>query len=172
MPRSFYTELFGLLDLVDQLSVLLNERCWKVVTAESCTGGLVSAAITKRPGSSSVFDRGFTTYSNEAKMECLGVSSDTLDTFGAVSPETAQEMAEGALKNSRADISVSITGIAGPDGGNDEKPVGLVYFGYSGHDTKTGTQKKLFSGSREEVRAQAATNALKILISLAEGKTP
>lgn len=157
-----------MLDLVDQLSVLLNERGWKVVTAESCTGGLVAAAITKRPGSSSVFERGFTTYANEAKMECLGVSATTLDKFGAVSPETAQEMAEGALKNSHANISISITGIAGPDGGSDQKPVGLVYFGYSIKNGKAGAFGENFSGSREQIRSAAAKTALQLIIKLAE----
>lgn len=157
-----------MLDLVDQLSVLLSERGWKVVTAESCTGGLVAAAITKRPGSSCVFERGYVTYSNEAKMEELGVKAETLNTHGAVSAETAEEMALGALKNSRADLAISITGVAGPDGGSDEKPVGLVYFGFAVKDGKSGASKEQFSGSREQVRGAAAKTALQNIIELSE----
>ena len=118
-------------DLVEHLSILLAEKGWKIVAAESCTGGLLAAAITHRPGSSQIFERGFVTYSNEAKMECLGVSAETLEKYGAVSDQTAEEMALGALKHSKADLAISITGIAGPDGGSHNKPVGLVYFGYA-----------------------------------------
>jgi nicotinamide-nucleotide amidase len=108
-----------------------------IATAESCTGGLVSAAITGIAGSSTIFDRGFVTYSNEAKAELLGVSLSLLDQHGAVSPHVACAMAEGALKNSRASISVAITGIAGPGGGSVEKPVGLVHFATSVKDSFT-----------------------------------
>lgn len=157
-----------MLNLVDQLSVLLEERKWKVATAESCTGGLVSAAITKRPGSSTIFDRGFVTYSNDAKIDQLGVTKETLDAHGAVSAETAEEMAQGALKNSQSDLTVSITGIAGPDGGTDDKPVGLVYFGYAHKNGSSGTQKEVFEGSREQIRAAAAKTALQLLIKQTE----
>ncbi|MFP4314235.1 MAG: CinA family protein [Alphaproteobacteria bacterium] len=157
-----------MLDLVDQLSVLLSERGWKVVTAESCTGGFVSAAITKRPGSSSILERGFVTYSNESKIELLGVNGATIATHGAVSAQTAEEMARGALKNSRGDLAISITGIAGPDGGSPEKPVGLVYFGHALKSGKTSHSKEIFKGSREDIRAAAAKKALQIIKEMAQ----
>ena len=114
-------------------------------TAKSCTGGLITAALTDIPGSSSVVDRGFVTYSNAAKIEMIGVSKDTLDRHGAVSRETALEMAAGALARSRAGIALAVTGIAGPEGGSPEKPVGLVWFGLavwaSRHKPKSGCSK-------------------------------
>jgi nicotinamide-nucleotide amidase len=111
----------------EQVFELLLKHNMKLVTAESCTGGMVAAAITDIAGSSQVFERGFVTYSNESKTELLGVTPWMLQTYGAVSPEVAKAMAEGALKNSKADLAVSITGIAGPGGGTTDKPVGLVY---------------------------------------------
>jgi len=155
-------------DLVEHLSILLSERGWKMVVAESCTGGLLAASITHRPGSSAVFERGFVTYSNEAKIELLGVQANTLEKYGAVSEKTAEEMAIGALKNSSADISLSITGIAGPDGGSDNKPVGLVYFGFALKGGSSGGMKHNFDGSREQIRGKAAHTALKHLISILE----
>ena len=132
-----------------------------IATAESCTGGLIAGALTDIAGSSSVVDRGFVTYSNEAKMDMLGVSSKTLDAHGAVSEQTAREMAVGALMNSRADVSVAVTGIAGPGGGSDEKPVGLVYMGVANND---GVQTyKLLLGadkSRDEIRRATVERAL------------
>ena len=104
-------------------------RGLRIATAESCTGGLVAGALTAIAGSSDVFDRGFVTYSNEAKAEMLGVDPRLIETHGAVSPETAEAMAKGALAHARADIVVAVTGIAGPGGGSAQKPVGLVYFG-------------------------------------------
>ena len=101
---------------------------WMIVTAESCTGGLVAGLLTEIPGSSSVVERGFVTYSNEAKNECIGVPMSLIVAHGAVGPQVAAAMAEGALRHSRADISVAITGVAGPGGGSPEKPVGLVQF--------------------------------------------
>jgi nicotinamide-nucleotide amidase len=106
----------------------LRAKGWKLATAESCTGGMVAAAITDVAGSSDVFDRGFVTYSNSAKSEMLGVEPALIETFGAVSSEVAKAMAEGALTFSKAQISVAITGVAGPGGGSAEKPVGLVHF--------------------------------------------
>ncbi len=105
-----------------------------IATAESCTGGMIAAALTDIAGSSVVFERGFVTYSNQAKIEQLGVSIDTLREHGAVSLQTAAEMAQGAVRHSKADIAVSVTGIAGPGGGTPEKPVGLVYLGFAGKD--------------------------------------
>ena len=138
-----------------------------IATAESCTGGLIAGALTDIAGSSSVVDRGFVTYSNEAKMDMLGVSSKTLDAHGAVSEQTAREMAVGALVNSRADVSVAVTGIAGPGGGSDEKPVGLVYMGVANND---GVQTyKLLLGadkSRDEIRRATVERALNELLML------
>jgi nicotinamide-nucleotide amidase len=116
--------------LVDEAATLLDllrARELKLATAESCTGGLIAAILTEVPGSSDVFERGFVTYSNEAKTEMLGVPAALIKEHGAVSEEVARAMAEGALRNSRADIAVSVTGVAGPDGGSAEKPVGLVH---------------------------------------------
>ncbi len=141
-----------------------RERGLMIATAESCTGGLVATAFTEVPGSSTVFERGFVTYSNEAKMELLGVSAETLAAHGAVSEQTAREMAEGALKHSRADITVAITGIAGPGGGSDEKPVGLVHFACAARDGETIALMKLFGDiGRAEVRFQALHAALDLL---------
>ncbi len=132
-----------------------------IATAESCTGGLIAGALTDIAGSSSVVDRGFVTYSNQAKMDMLGVSAETLEKHGAVSDQTAYEMALGAYKNSRADVTVAVTGIAGPGGGSDEKPVGLVYMGVA---SKDGVQTyKLLLGedkSREEIRQATVDRAL------------
>ena len=136
-----------------------------IATAESCTGGLIAGALTDIAGSSSVVDRGFVTYSNDAKMDMLDVSPGTLDKHGAVSDQTAHEMALGAFKNSRADVSVAVTGIAGPGGGSNEKPVGLVYMGVA---SKDGVQTyKLLLGedkSREEIRQATVDRALSGLL--------
>lgn len=141
----------------------------KIVLAESCTGGLVCAAITEIPGSSDVLERGFVTYSNEAKIESLGVSAELIDTFGAVSVAVAWGMARGALKHSDADIAVAITGIAGPGGGSDSKPVGTVVFacalrGQSENDISA--EQKNFDPtlSRAEIRQEAALAALELLL--------
>ncbi|MAE51313.1 MAG: damage-inducible protein CinA [Micavibrio sp.] len=158
-------------DLVEHLSILLAEKGWKIVAAESCTGGLLAAAITHRPGSSQIFERGFVTYSNEAKMECLGVSAETLEKYGAVSDQTAEEMALGALKHSKADLAISITGIAGPDGGSHNKPVGLVYFGYALKGGSSGSLHENYRGNREQIRGKAAAMALKSMISVLETET-
>ncbi|MEM9469533.1 MAG: CinA family protein [Pseudomonadota bacterium] len=155
-------------DLVNDLSKLLRKKRWMLATAESCTGGMIAAAITSKDGSSQVFDRGFITYSNEAKMELLGVQDDTLIDHGAVSQETAIEMAKGALDNSKAQISVSVTGIAGPGGGTKEKPVGLVYIGYAIKGGVAQATKHNFDGDREEVRSQTSKAALNHLIKITE----
>lgn len=136
-----------------------------VACAESCTGGLVAGAITDLPGASEIFDRGFVTYSNAAKVEMLDVSQATLDGHGAVSKETAIEMAVGALKHSRADLAVAITGIAGPSGGTDEKPVGLVHFACARRGGDIAQVERRFGPlSREEIRAASVVQALQMLI--------
>jgi nicotinamide-nucleotide amidase len=143
----------------------------KLATAESCTGGLIAAIITAIPGSSDVFDRGFVTYSNEAKQEMLGVKSDTLDRFGAVSAQTAIQMAEGALANSKADAVAAVTGIAGPGGGSKEKPVGLVCIAVAnrGHSGVFVEEYRFESDSREEIRNLSVKMAFEMLLSYAVG---
>ncbi|MCY4334231.1 MAG: CinA family protein [Litoreibacter sp.] len=136
----------------------------KIATAESCTGGMIAAALTEIPGSSSVVDRGFVTYSNEAKMDMLGVNAATLDNYGAVSEEVAREMADGALRNSAADLAVSVTGIAGP-GGSDFKPEGRVCFGLAMPGKDTVTELVEFGPlGRENVRIESTKKALLLLI--------
>jgi len=147
---------------------LCRARGWRVATAESCTGGLVAAALTEIAGSSDVVDRGFVTYSNEAKAESLGVPLSTLKRYGAVSAQTAKAMAAGALKNSHADLAVSITGIAGPGGGTKQKPVGLVHFAAVRRDGRSVVRKKLFGPlGRSRVRQLSVVEALKMLETLA-----
>lgn len=135
-----------------------------LVTAESCTGGMIAAAMTERPGSSAVFERGFITYSNEAKTELLGVPKDTLMKHGAVSTQVATAMIKGAIAHSRAEIAVSVTGIAGPDGGTEKKPVGLVYIGFGDKAGVTEVAEHRFTGDRASIRRQATEAALKHLI--------
>jgi len=140
-----------------------------IALAESCTGGLVAAALTEIPGSSAVFGSGYVTYSNEAKMKMLGVNSDILDTFGAVSIAVAWAMAQGALKKSGADIAVAISGIAGPDGGSDRKPVGTVVFAVAekeGDPEEMTADRKDFGSdkSRADIRAYATLHALELLL--------
>ncbi len=139
-----------------ELGTALKARGFMLALAESCTGGLVAQAVTSVAGSSAWFDRGFVTYSNAAKIEMLGVSPQTLENFGAVSEETAREMTLGALKHSHAQIAGSITGIAGPDGGTKDKPVGTVYFAWAGTNLPLSAITKKFEGNREEIRQQAA----------------
>ncbi len=140
----------------------------KVALAESCTGGLVCAALTEIPGSSSVLERGFVTYSNQAKMELLGVPQDIIDTFGAVSVACVWAMAQGALKKSDADVAVAISGVAGPDGGSEHKPVGTVVFAQAKRGEENADpvaeMRKLDGSSRAEVRRQATLVALELLL--------
>ena len=132
-------------------------------TAESCTGGMIISLLTDIPGSSSMVDRGFVTYSNDAKREMLGVSAGTLERHGAVSSQTAHEMAAGALKNSSAGIALAVTGIAGPDGGSVEKPVGLVWFGMAIKGKPTITEKMIFENrGRDFVRRETVRHALRM----------
>jgi nicotinamide-nucleotide amidase len=145
------------------LGAALKARGFMLALAESCTGGMVAQAVTSVAGSSAWFDRGFVTYSNAAKIEMLGVLPQTLENFGAVSEETANEMALGCLKNSQAQIAGSITGIAGPNGGSKEKPVGTVCFGIAqANQCLTSTQ--YFQGNREEIRQQATIFLMRQLI--------
>lgn len=147
-------------DLAEKLISTLKKRGYMMATAESCTGGLISAAITAKAGASAVFDRGFVTYSNDAKMDLLGVPEQILDKHGAVSTLTAEAMVKGALENSKATLALAVTGIAGPDGGSDEKPVGLVYIGYGMRDGQVKVARHDFTGGREEIRMQAVKQAL------------
>jgi len=137
-----------------------------IAVAESCTGGLVAAAITEIPGSSAVLDRGFVTYSNEAKHESLGVANDILDAFGAVSVAAVYAMAQGALERSNADIAVAISGIAGPEGGSDTKPVGTVVFARAvrGSDKPDAESRVFEEQDRAGVRRQATLCALELLL--------
>jgi len=137
-----------------------------VATAESCTGGLIAGALTDVPGASAVVERGFVTYSNEAKVEMLGVPMKTIERYGAVSGPVARAMARGALKNSRADVAVSVTGIAGPSGGTDRKPVGLVWFGLAQANGVARVERRVFAaGSRDFVRTKATETALHLMLT-------
>ena len=136
----------------------------KVTCAESCTGGLLAANLTRLPGSSAWFDMGFVTYSNEAKQQMLNVNPSTLAHYGAVSEEVLRERALGALISSKADYALSISGIAGPTGGSEEKPVGLVWFGLASKK-RIWAESKIFNGDRDQIRAQAVQHAVQLLLS-------
>jgi nicotinamide-nucleotide amidase len=155
--------------LAAQLGAALLVRGLVVATAESCTGGLVAAAITSVAGSSAWFDRGFVTYSNQAKHDMLGVPLDLIARHGAVSEEVARAMAEGALAQSRAQVAISITGVAGPSGGSDAKPVGTVWHGIARrtpHGIATQATFARYAGDRAQVREQAATDALQAVFKI------
>jgi nicotinamide-nucleotide amidase len=137
----------------------------RVATAESCTGGLVAASLTDVAGSSDVVDRAFVTYNDGAKHEMLGVSTALLETVGAVSDEVARAMAEGALAHSHADVAVSVTGIAGPGGGDADKPVGLVFLGIARRGKGATSERRVFAGDRSAVRAGALALALEMLLA-------
>jgi nicotinamide-nucleotide amidase len=142
-----------------------RQRGLMIATAESCTGGLVAAALTSIAGSSDVMDRGFVTYTNEAKQQLLGVSAKSLDQFGAVSGPVAKEMAYGALANSVADLAISVTGIAGPSGGSNDKPVGTVFFGVAHLGEAPISVLKQYDGlDRDGVRRQAVVTALSLML--------
>jgi nicotinamide-nucleotide amidase len=144
----------------------LTQREYMLATAESCTGGWIAQVVTATSGSSQWFDRGFVVYSNVAKTEMLGVSSRTLVERGAVSEETAAEMAEGALSHSHATVALAVTGIAGPSGGSPGKPVGTVCFAWCGGAANPRAETRRFSGDREAVRRQAVIHALQGLLAL------
>lgn len=158
--------------LLERLAEGLTRRNKRVATAESCTGGGVACAMTDMAGSSRWFERGFVSYSNEAKTEQLSVPAETIARFGAVSEEVAAAMATGALRHSRADFGVAVTGIAGPDGGSADKPVGTVCFGWSRRDgereREPKTRRVLFAGNRQQVREQSVETALQGLLDLVE----
>ncbi len=176
--------------LMQSVSHALLDRQWQVATAESCTAGLIGATLTDSPGSSAWFDRGFITYSNEAKQAMLGVTPADLDHYGAVSEPVVTQMAAGALQHSLADITVAVSGVAGPDGGSAEKPVGTVWLGWAfarqvtaGLDTANATQRlddgaaccalrMHFSGDRISVRELAVEAALRGIMQLATGQLP
>jgi nicotinamide-nucleotide amidase len=164
------TELFLPPEIMARVPPLLDAlrgKGWLVATAESCTGGLVAAALTSVSGSSDVVDRGFITYSNAAKTQMLGVDAGLIDRHGAVSEAVARAMAEGALSHSAAHLSVSVTGIAGPGGGSADKPVGLVWFGRALAGGRVTSARHVFPGGRAEVRASAAAIALGLLAEAA-----
>ncbi len=157
----------NLILIVEQLAEQLMSENKMLTVAESCTGGGIASALTDLSGSSVWFERGFVTYSNQAKREMLGVSELTLKQVGAVSQETVIEMAEGALKHSHADYSLSVSGIAGPTGGSVDKPVGLVWFAWCktvNGENSVSTEQHIFSGDRHAVREQAVFYALEGLI--------
>lgn len=156
LSQSIFDDTAALLDLCRARGILL-------ATAESCTGGLIAAALTAVPGSSDVVDRGFVTYSNEAKTELVEVPPRLIATHGAVSAEVAGAMAEGALRRSRAAIALSVTGVAGPGGGSADKPVGLVWFGVARTGAPTRTGRQIFPGDRAAVREASVVHALGLL---------
>lgn len=152
---------------------LCKSKHLMVVTAESCTGGLVAAALTNIAGSSAVIDRGFVTYTNEAKQQMIGVPAATLKKYGAVSRETAEAMAKGALAHAAADLAVSVTGIAGPGGGTPGKPVGLVHFAAATRGGRLIHQERRFGDvGRTEVRRKSVLQAMAMLTELAEQEKP
>ena len=146
--------------ILEKVSKKLHQKKLLLVSAESCTGGLLAKQITDLSGSSAIFDRGFITYSNNSKQEMLGVQKNTIDGHGAVSENVVEEMAKGALQNSNGDISVAISGVAGPDGGTKEKPVGMVCFGFMERNKSPFSVTKIFKGDREQVRLSAVNFAL------------
>lgn len=167
----FYTIrlLMSITELAVIVGQVLKKHQWKLVTAESCTGGGLAYYLTTVPGSSDWFDRGFVTYSNISKQEMINVSEQTLKKWGAVSEQTAREMATGALHKSSADISMAITGIAGPDGGTLEKPVGTVWFAWQQINSGIKTQMHLLDGDRTAVREKAIELALEKILTLLKG---
>ena len=155
-------------EAAEQVLLACRKKNLKVVTAESCTGGLIAAALTAIAGSSDVVDRGFVTYSNEAKREMIGVPWDAILGHGAVSEPVARAMAAGALARSDADIAVSVTGVAGPGGGTNEKPVGLVHFGAVRAGFEPIVERHVFPGDRDQIRRRTVLTALAMVSALVE----
>ena len=152
-------------ELALHVSIALSTRQQRLAVAESCTGGWIAKVATDLPGSSAWFDRGFISYSNAAKTELLGVQASTLSACGAVSAEVVAEMATGALARSHADVALAVSGIAGPDGGSTEKPVGTVYLAWAWRDGTVQTEKRLFAGNRDAVRLQTVAAALQGILN-------
>lgn len=159
---------------LEESAKTLLEACRRsdvmLATAESCTGGLIAGTLTAIAGSSDVFERGFVTYSNASKTELLGVPAMLINTEGAVSEKVARAMAEGALRKSAADLAVAVTGIAGPGGGNAEKPVGLVYLACAGTGRPTAHRSEVFPGDREQIRRQTVFTAFGLIAQVLAGK--
>jgi nicotinamide-nucleotide amidase len=153
-------------DIIATMAKTLLAKGWRLSTAESCTGGLVSASITALAGSSEWFERGYITYSNQAKSEDIDVSQNLIEEYGAVSDQVARAMALGAKQNSGSDIALSITGIAGPSGGSSEKPVGTVCFAWVLANDQMISETKYFEGDRQQIRQQACDFSLRKLLSL------
>lgn len=157
------------LALAEQVLSACRARGWRVATAESCTGGLVAAALTAIPGASDVFNRGFVAYSNAAKTDWLGVPADTIAAHGAVSAETAAAMAQAAVVRSGVDLAVSVTGIAGPGGGTPQKPVGLVHIGIAASSAGDArVERRVFAGDRGAIRDATVRLALELLLQAAK----
>ena len=154
--------------LATQVLDRYTAKGWMLATAESCTGGLIAAALTDIAGSSSVVERGFVTYTNTAKNQMLGVPEEILENPGAVSEKTARAMAQGALLRAPVNVAVSVTGIAGPGGGTDLKPVGLVHFGLAQQDRESHTEHHIFPGDRVAVRVATVRRALQLLAGAAD----
>lgn len=156
---------------LDGLAVRLGEalarRRWSLACAESCTGGWIAKVMTDVPGSSAWFERGFVTYSNEAKIDLLGVDAELIAREGAVSEPVVRAMAEGALARSLAAVTVAVSGIAGPGGGTPDKPLGTVWFAWAGHAGATRSERRRFQGDRAQVRAQAVAHALQGVLDAA-----
>jgi nicotinamide-nucleotide amidase len=153
---------------ITQLLEDARQKGIKIVTVESCTGGLIGMMLTDRPGASHAYERGFITYSNEAKMELVGVPHRLIKDHGAVSEPVARAMAEGGITYSRANLAISVTGVAGPSGGTKEKPVGLVYISLAWKNGQTECLECHFKGSRDQIRKKAAEKAIQMLISAVE----
>lgn len=152
-------------EIENQVVERLSQMGLQVTTAESCTGGLIAGRLVNVSGASKVFGRGFVTYANEAKEEELGVKHSTLEKHGAVSKQTVKQMAKGAALHGKADIAIAVTGLAGPEGGTPEKPVGLVYIGIY-YDETVYWQECHFSGTREEIRELTVVNSLQFLLNV------
>lgn len=155
----------NLLPILQQLADALQQRGWMLATAESCTGGMIAAACTDLPGSSNWFDRGFVTYSNAAKTEMLGVPAALIAEHGAVSEAVVRAMAQGAIAHSKAQVSVAVSGVAGPGGGTPEKPVGTVWVAWACGGS-TSAQCLKFSGSRQQIRSSATLYVLRELLAI------
>ena len=166
MPAPTDAELTA---LAARVGAALRARGWRLATAESCTGGWIAKLLTDQPGSSHWFGFGFVSYANEAKQACLGVSAETLATHGAVSDEVVEQMATGARLASAAELAVAVSGIAGPGGGSPDKPVGLVWLGWSGPGPSLEARSERFSGDREAVRRQAVAAALAGVLERLDG---